>query len=309
MRDRLEDAGVALAAALASRLSPPVAARVGRALGRTAHALGVRRAVARANMARALTERTPAEVDTLVRRSYEHVGRSVLEFMSLPGLDRAACAARVDLEGLDHVQAALTAGRGAVVAAGHLGNWEFGGAGAAAHGLPVTFVVQPLRNARVDARLEALRRGAGINTISRGMALRRVRAALAADRLVFIMCDQDARRHGTFVPFFGIPASTPRGAAQMSLRFHVPMLTAFVERRDAMRHCVRFGAPLAAPENVPEETAVIALLAAFNARLEAAVRRAPEQYWWAHRRWKTHPPAPSDAATRIDSDATRARTH
>ena len=213
--------------------------------------------------------------------------------------------ARVDLEGADHVAAALAGGRGAIVAAGHFGNWEIGGAGCAAHGLPVTFVVQPLRNARVDARLEALRRGAGIDTVSRGMALRRVRAALAANRLVFIMCDQDARRAGIFVPFFGIPASTPRGAAQMALRFRAPMLTAFAGRKPDGRVCVEFGAPLEAPAGVSEESAVEAMLRGFNARLEAAVRGAPEQYWWAHRRWKTRP---EGAAIAAESGATRART-
>ena len=308
MRDRIEDAGVAAAATLASRLSPRAAERVGRALGRAAHALGVRRAVARANVARALTDLPPAAVHDLVRRHYEHLGISVLEFMGLRALNREALAARTDLQGTDQVAAALAAGRGAIVAAGHFGNWEIGGAGCAAHGLPVTFVVQPLRNPRVDARLDALRRGAGIVTVSRGMALRRVRAALAANHLVFIMCDQDARRHGLFVPFFGIPASTPRGAAQMALRFRAPMLTAFSERMPDGRMRVAFGAALEAPAEVTEETAVEVMLRGFNARLEAAVRAAPEQYWWAHRRWKTPPPAAPVQEVAADSAAMRART-
>jgi KDO2-lipid IV(A) lauroyltransferase len=38
------------------------------------------------------------------------------------------------------------------------------------------------------------------------------------------------------------------------------------------------------------DEAVLRLTAAFTARLEALIRRAPEQYFWQHRRWKTRPP-------------------
>ena len=81
-------------------------------------------------------------------------------------------------------------------------------------------------------------------------------------------------------------------------------LTAFAGRKPDGRVCVEFGAPLEAPAGVSEESAVEAMLRGFNARLEAAVRGAPEQYWWAHRRWKTRP---EGAAIAAESGATRAR--
>src|SRR5262245_45698967 len=123
------------------------------------------------------------------------------------------------------------------------------------------------------------------------MALRRVDDALAANRLVFMMCDQDARRRGMFVDFFAVPSSTPKGAAQLAWRRGAPMLTALGFRTGCRAHHLTIGAPIATP--VPaggdEEAAVRSLLERFNARLEAAIRSAPEQYWWAHRRWKTRP--------------------
>jgi KDO2-lipid IV(A) lauroyltransferase len=297
--DALEAFGVGAARRVAAALPDAAARRAGRALGRAAFALGVRRAVTRANVARAFgAEMGVAEREQLARRAYEHLGTSFVEFLRLSTATEAALRAGVELHGEPHLAAARAAGRGAIVASGHLGNWEVAGAGVAAHGHPVTFVVQRLRNPRVDALVTAIRGGAGVAIVDRGMGLRGVHRALADNRLVFIMCDQDARRRGVFVPFFGVPASTPTGGAQLALRLGVPFLQCFATRAADGRHHVHFLPPIAPPggdsgragAEPDEDGAVRALLGEFTRRLEAAIRRAPEQYWWAHRRWKTKPP-------------------
>ena len=290
MSERLETFGVRAALALARTLPGSAAPGVGRALGRAAFAAGVRRRVCMENLARVFG--TPAEVgahERLGKRAYEHVGMSVLEFLRLPQEDPADLRDRFDLQGEHHIRAALAAGHGAIVASGHFGNWEMMGACAVAHGWPVTFVVQRLRNSDVDRIVQGIRTGVGIEVVERGMALRRVHASLAANRLVHFMCDQDARRRGVFVPLFGIPASTPKGAAQLALRAGVPFIPAFGWRLDAQgRHHAEFTPPVVA-RSTDEDAAVLELLTEFNLRLEVAVRRVPEQYWWAHRRWKTRP--------------------
>jgi KDO2-lipid IV(A) lauroyltransferase len=296
MPERLEIAAVRFAAAAVGRMSPERAERFGRQVGRVAFALGIRRRVCRDNLTLAFGGAHPArELDRLARAAYEHLGTSFTEFMRLPRITPAELRAAFELQGEEHLRAALALGRGAIIASGHLGNWEWIGAALAARGYPVTFVVQPLRNARVDALVQGIRRGAGIDVITRGMALRRVRDALDANRLVFFMCDQDARRRGTFVPFFGVPASTPKGAAQFALRTPVPFLPGFGRRLSGGRHRGIIHAPLVSSAR-DEETAVREILAAFNHHLESAIRDAPEQYWWAHRRWKTRFPAPATAA-------------
>jgi KDO2-lipid IV(A) lauroyltransferase len=294
--ERLEWLGVRLALALAGRLPPAVAARFGRLLGRLAWRAGLRRLVCLENLDRALgRELDAAARQAIGRAAYEHLGESFLEFLALPHRDAGALRGRVEIAGLEHVRAALAGGRGAVVASAHYGNWELGCAGGAAHGLPVTLVVAPLQNRAVDDLVQRVRRGAGLEVLARGMALRRVRRSLAANRLVCFMCDQDARRRGEFVPLFGVPASTPKGAAQIAVRLRVPFLPVLNRRLDGGRHRIEFFAPMTPPPG-DEAAQVSALLAAFNRWLEAAVRRDPRQYWWAHRRWKTRPPAESGTA-------------
>lgn len=286
----LETWGVGLALGLGRHLPARAVPPVGHALGRVAFAAGVRRRVCLENLQRAFgAESGAAAQAALGRRAYEHLGQSFLEFMRLPRMGAAELRAGIDVEGDEHVRAALALGRGVIVASGHLGNWEVMGGGLAACGYPVTYVVQRMRNPQVDALVQAVRRGAGIDVVERGMDLRRAHAALRANRLVFLMCDQDARRRGMFVPMFGVPASTPKGAAQMALRTGAPFLPAFGWRRSPGHFHARFTAPLD-PGPGGEDQQVRALLTAFNARLEDAIRNVPEQYWWAHRRWKTSPP-------------------
>ena len=286
----LETWAVGLALVMGRNLPARAVAPVGHALGRVAFAAGVRRRVCFENLHRAFgSEAGPDAQAALARRAYEHLGQSFLEFLRLPCAAAATLRDGLDLTGEEHLRAALGAGRGAIIASGHLGNWEVVGAGLAARGYPVTFVVQKLRNSQVDDLVQGIRRGTGIEVVERGMDLRRAHAALAANRLVFFMCDQDARRRGMFIPLFGIPASTPKGAAQMALRCGAPFLPSFGWRVAPGRFRGDFTPPVD-PGSGDEDDQVRVLLTTFNARLEAAVRRAPEQYWWAHRRWKTAPP-------------------
>lgn len=291
MAASLELFGVRVALALSRGLSETSVARLGRGLGRLALGFGVRRRVARENLSRAFAYRSADELRSLERRVYEHAGQILFEFLSLPRRDAVSLRAHVEIAGREYADAALAHGRGAIVASGHTGNWEVCAAGCAAHGLPMAVVVQAMSNAAVGERIQAVRRGAGIDVLDRGMALRRVRAALGANKLVFLMCDQDARRHGVFVPFFGVPASTPKGAAQMAIRFGVPFLTAFSSRLHDGRHRLTFGAPIEPQREMQESEAIVDVLQQFNRRLETAIGERPDQYWWVHRRWKTRAPA------------------
>jgi KDO2-lipid IV(A) lauroyltransferase len=63
------------------------------------------------------------------------------------------------------------------------------------------------------------------------------------------------------------------------------VLPVFIRRRPDGRHVVHAGAPVP----VPSDGDVVAFTRAFNEAIEAAIRRAPEQWFWLHRRWKTRP--------------------
>jgi len=103
--------------------------------------------------------------------------------------------------------------------------------------------------------------------------------------MVGILLDQNATRaEGIFAPFFGTPASTSRGLAVIALRTEAPVVPVFIRRLERGRHLIEVG-----PVVPPPERDVVAFTTSFNEAIEKAIRRAPEQWFWLHKRWKTRP--------------------
>ncbi|MEO5617435.1 MAG: lysophospholipid acyltransferase family protein, partial [Candidatus Eisenbacteria bacterium] len=92
---------------------------------------------------------------------------------------------------------------------------------------------------------------------------------------------------GVFVPFLGIPASTPVGPARMALALGAPIVMGFCWRRPDGRFEIDYEPALAGTGR--GDDAVLRLTALHTDRLTAWVRRMPEMWFWLHRRWKTVP--------------------
>ena len=296
MRDALEMVGLHALRSACAVVPYGSGLAIGRGVGRIVFRIGLRRRVCLQNLERAFG----AELDARMRRgiatrTYEHLGMILVELAQLPRMPLSDRRQRLEIVGIEHLERAQRAGRGAVVASAHYGNWEFIGAGSVAHGLPVTYVVQRQRNPRADAMLWRTRELLGMRVLDRGMALRRVRAELEANRFVAIMCDQDARRRGIFVPFFGRPASTHKGAAQLALRLGAPFIPLFGRRLPGGRHRMLVLPPIEPPPTASEPDAVRDMMGRFNAVLESVIREEPGQYLWLHRRWKTERPSQPSA--------------
>ena len=245
----------------------------------------------------------------VARRCYAHLGAEAVAMFRLARLGPRKVRERTRIVGLELLERATGEGRGVALVSGHVGNWEVGAAAIAARGLPMEVVVARQRNPLFDARLTAARRELGLTVIPRGEARPRVLASFRAGRIVGLMSDQDARRAGVFVDFFGRPAATARGPAVLAIRARAAMVTCFSLRLPGRppRYEVRIEAvevPRAGRRDGSGgmrsgdgmrsgggmATDVTALTQAFTHRLEAVVREHPEQYFWHHRRWKTAPP-------------------
>ena len=93
-----------------------------------------------------------------------------------------------------------------------------------------------------------------------------------------------------FVDFFGIPASTFQGPAQFAYRTGSPIVCCCIVRRDDETHDVIFFPPLYPRKDADRKAEILRLTREHTKILEEYVSRYPEDYFWAHRRWKTKPP-------------------
>lgn len=270
---------------LGPRLSAALAAGLGRLVYRT---LGIRRDVVEEQLRHAFPNRDEGWRRGVASDAYAHLGREGLTMLRLSRLGAEDVIAATEVEGLDEVRAALGEGNGVVMVTGHFGNWEIGGAAVAARGVPIDVVVRRQANPLFDALINRARERLGMRVIERSRATRESLRSLRAGRMVALVADQDARRVGLFVPFFGRPASTFRGPAVLALRSGAPVFIGTAERRPDGRYRVRLRR-IPWPEADDPEEQVRELTTAHVAALEAAVRENPGQYLWQHRRWKTDP--------------------
>jgi len=260
----------------------------GERLGDVVRGLGLRRRVAQENLALAFPQWSAAERERVLREHYRELGRVVAEYAHLDRLARAPLGeVFVETGGIEVLEPLR--GRGAILLSGHYSNFELMGAMLTRLN-PVDFLVKPLSNAGVERLIDGRRAEAGAGCISTNDGIRGVYQALAAGRWVAILADQDARRRGLFVPFFGRPASTAAGPARLSLKIGVPIVMGFAVRRADGRFDLQIEAPIEVPEPAAPD-AVLRLTAHHVAVLEAQIRARPELWFWLHRRWRTRPPA------------------
>jgi phosphatidylinositol dimannoside acyltransferase len=219
-------------------LPEPLAFALGRAGGRLYHRLdrGRREALA-ANLAQVLGPRTSRrQLERAVRRGFTSYGRYWVEAFRLEDLTPAEIRRRLRIEGREHIDTALAAGRGAIFASPHLGNWDAGGAWLAASGYPATAVVERLRPTELYERFAAYRRALGLELLALDdgtETLRGVIRALRAGRLACLVCDRDLTGGGLEVRLFGARAQMPGGPASIALKTGAPLLpcTVYHDRR------------------------------------------------------------------------------
>jgi KDO2-lipid IV(A) lauroyltransferase len=248
-----------------------------------------RRRMALGNLARALgAERPPRDLTRLGRRSFEHLGMNIAEACVFYFRPAPVLLSRVDVVGVEHLEKASAEGRGVLLLTAHLGNWELLAASHAVTGLGLSVVVRPLDDPMLDRLVERFRRRGGVAIISKRGGLREILDALRRGRMVGVLLDQNASRgEGVFAPFFGTPASTSRALALVSLRTGAPVVPVFIRRLSGGRHRVEVEPALP----LPLDGDVAGYTTAFNRAIEDAVRRAPEQWFWMHERWRTRPRA------------------
>jgi Kdo2-lipid IVA lauroyltransferase/acyltransferase len=277
---------------LLRRIGMRPASAVGAGLGTLGYRpLAIRREVVERQVRAAFPDLLPDEVQRIARASYAHLGRTTTETALLPMYDRERIIDMFDeVEGWSIVEERLARGKGLILLSGHLGNWELGGAYLAARGLPMQAVVRYMENPLFDRYLTRTRERVGMTIVHDDEAVRRVPRALRTGHAVAFLIDQGAvGLASTWVPFFGRFAKTPRGPAVFALRLGAPMVFGVALRQPSGRFRLTFE-PIDSTPTGNLEADVERIVTNYTAALERWVRRAPEQYFWHHRRWKHQRP-------------------
>jgi KDO2-lipid IV(A) lauroyltransferase len=299
LRDLVEYVPARAAEAALAGLPGDISTALGSGAGRVAWRVGTRRRVVVEQLGAAFPDCSPSWVADTAAACYRHFGRETAEIARLGRTGGAALLDRVALgEDAVALHHRTTSGGGALIVTGHVGNWEVAGSYLAAAGLAMAAVVKRQRNTTFDRRLLDTRRLLGIEPIYMEDARIRIPEALGQGKTVALVADQDAGRRGTFVPFMGRLAATFRGPARLALAHEVPLFFGAAIRDGAGYRAVLERVEPPAPAEGAEDE----MTRRWVVRLEAQVRRHPDQYFWFHRRWKTRPRGTTGPVERYSGD-------
>jgi len=269
-----------------TRLPFGLQVRIGRGLGRLMRAFGGRRKrIARTNIDLCFPELPVAARARMARENFASMGIAVLEMGMSWWAPERRLRRLVTVEGMEHLDAALRAGHGALLLSAHFTTMEIGGRLLSMF-VPFQVLYREHKNAAMEYVISRGRNRFTHKAILRDNLLG-MRRSLRQNIPVWYAPDQDfGIGKGAFVPFFGIPAATITATSTLAKMAHSPVVPFYQTRLPGARGYVLKLLP--ALENFPgpdtgEDTRRI------NALLERLIREQPEQYLWAHRRFKTRP--------------------
>ncbi len=242
------------------------------------------------------------EFDALVRRAMRSYLRYFLEAFRLPAQSREQNRvgfrlARGHLLGED-----VAAGRGAVVALPHGGNWDAAGAWVAAMGWPIVTVAERLKPESLYRRFLAFREGLGMEIVPLTGGDRMVREVLE-DRLrkgyvVPLLADRDLPGRGVEVDFFGARTTMPPGPAMLALRTGAPLYTVDMwYEKDAPVGYLHGPLELPGPQDGPFGTRVRLVTQMIADNFARGIAEHPEDWHMLQRFWPDLPASSPTGAT------------
>jgi KDO2-lipid IV(A) lauroyltransferase len=226
-----------------------------------------------------------ADAERVAREQWRNYLRYLRDFVALPNAGHAEMDDAYErAEGLEHVEQALAAGKGMVLASGHFGNWDYAGGALAGH-YSVNVIADVFASERFDRLVNRYRTALRLNVIPIDRALKRTLTSLRRNQIVAFLIDKplpgDA---GVEVEFFGRVTRIPAGAAFFAAKSGAPIVPGFMWRGPDRRFEARVFPPIWVRGTAEIQPAMQQMVW----RLEQMIAAYPEQWYMFRSMW---PPA------------------
>jgi len=238
-----------------------------------------------------------SRIRKLLWKNYIHYASLLFEFLILaaPLSKRKRYTERHYLSPDESIlKDALREGKGVVLIGGHIGAWEAIGAYCLNRvGAPVTVTVKLVTSPFFQKMREEMQALSGISLMDGRMGKKRIVGliqALRRQEMAGIFLDQ-YRPAEQFVKFFGHDAKTNSTASILFRKTGAPLILIHMVRERIGRYRVELKRviPPDLSDYLDDGAKILALNEFLNGELEAVIRKYPEQWLWAHRRFKENP--------------------
>ncbi len=258
--------------------------KIGQFLGLLAYYLArQRREICRINIKLCFPELTATEQQELVRKSFISNGIAVMEVALGWCRNIEDFRSRVSISGLENLRAAKARGRGVLLVCAHFSTLEFAGALLTLfEDMDVTY--RKHKNLLFDAVMSNARKRHFLAVVER-KNVRDTYKRLKQGHTLWYAPDQDyGAKHSVFVPFFGVEAATITATSRFaSANDSAVLFFAHYRNKDNTGYLLEISPTI---NDYPSDDEV-ADATKINDIIEKAIRKAPDQYLWMHKRFKT----------------------
>jgi KDO2-lipid IV(A) lauroyltransferase len=300
LRRGVKAAGDAVVGALAvgllralHRVNPDTMANIGAAFMRRIGPLLRENDIARAQLTAAFPEKTPQEIETILRGTWENIGRMGAEFAHLDRLwdfdpDKPNKDGRIQLDDADieRFRTLLYDGKPALIFAAHLANWELPAICAATYKLDSAVLYRRPNIKRLNDWIAETRAATMGELISTGLeAPMKISQALARGAHVGMLVDQYYVR-GVEVVFFGRKTNANPLIARLAQHFDCPIHGTRIVRLPGNRFRAELTEEIEPARQADGKVDIAGTMQKIMHVIEGWVREHPEQWLWQHRRWR-----------------------
>jgi KDO2-lipid IV(A) lauroyltransferase len=236
-------------------------------------------------------EASADEVRRIAKHSLKQLAMFAIDFAFVPHLvDEYSWKRYVRLHNMSDALGVLLEEKGALLLTGHFGNWELAGYLLAMFGFDVTAIMRPLDNIYLNRYVVKMRERKGLELVDKKGATKFAEEILRRGGSLGFIADQNAGHKGQFVDFFGVPASTYKSIGLLAMMHEVPIIVGYATRiGNRFQYEVGVERIIMPSEWKSQVKPLPWITQEYTRAIEASIRRAPEQYLWIHRRWKSRP--------------------
>lgn len=255
-------------------------------VGRLAYLFDKRRYVAYANLKAAFgNERTPREIKKIIRESYIHFAKTMMEILYFPKMDKAYIKKYIQMNNPEFYRKGVSGEKSTIFMMAHFGNWELAQIYSGILDKPLHIFARDQKHTRLNQFLNELRASHGAKTIST-TRVRELMRAIREKRAIGALGDQGGGREGLPGPLFGRKTTFPRGLVSLAARMGADIVPAFIIRKKNPYHLIQVFPPLDLIQTGHQESDEIKNNQLFLNHFENIVRQHPEQWFWQYKWWK-----------------------
>ncbi len=241
------------------------------------------------NLTIAFPEKSHEERIRIGRESMENLCYGAIEFTQMPFKNQQWMEREVIFHGEEHYRRAAAQGKGVLLLSLHLGNGDVGLAALALRGYPLNVISKKFKNAFANQFWFGVRERLGTRFLEphgSKVAFEILKATKQNEAVVFVIDQFMGKPYGIETTFFGRKTGTAYGLALFAMKTKAPVVPVYAYRDAQFRTHLAFEEEVTTDFNEDKDLQIRLMTQKYNERVEATVRKFPEQWMWIHRRWK-----------------------